>query len=151
MNLKNAFCRTEQVRFNHVDHAGIVFYPRFFEMLNALVEDWFADALGLPFQELHRHRGIPTVDLKVQFRKAARLGDLLSKYLWVKNLGGSSVLVGFRFEDQSGALILEGEVMLVHVQISEKRDGIKSEPFSPEIRLRMEPFMIEDSVSEEYN
>jgi hypothetical protein len=37
------FTKQEKVRFQHVDYAGIVFYPRFLEMLNCLVEDWFEE------------------------------------------------------------------------------------------------------------
>jgi 4-hydroxybenzoyl-CoA thioesterase len=148
MNLEKAFVKMEKIRFHHVDYAGIVFYPRFLEMLNALVEDWFEEALDRPFRQMHKTGGIPTVDLKVQFRKAVRLGDILKKYLWVKNLGASSVQVGFRFEDSSGNVCLEGEVLLVNVAISENREEIKSQPFTNEIRNKMEPFMIFDSIEE---
>ena len=34
-----AFETTVLVRFGDIDGAGIVFYPRFFEMLNSAVED----------------------------------------------------------------------------------------------------------------
>ena len=30
------------VRFQHCDPAGIVFYPRYFEMISQSVEEWFA-------------------------------------------------------------------------------------------------------------
>ena len=33
------------VRFQHTDPAGIVFYPRYFEMINQVIEDWFAEKL----------------------------------------------------------------------------------------------------------
>jgi acyl-CoA thioesterase FadM len=39
------FIKQEKIRFQHIDYAGIVFYPRFLEMLNGLVEDWFEEAL----------------------------------------------------------------------------------------------------------
>ena len=39
--MENAFIKKEKVRFQHVDYAGIVFYPRFLEMLNCLVEDYY--------------------------------------------------------------------------------------------------------------
>jgi 4-hydroxybenzoyl-CoA thioesterase len=97
---------------------------------------------------MHKTGGIPTVDLKVQFRKAARLGETLSKYLWVKSLGGSSVQLGFRFDDETGNICLEGEVVLVNVVISENRNDIKSSAFLPEIRDKMEQFIILDSFSE---
>ncbi|MEG1266654.1 MAG: acyl-CoA thioesterase, partial [Myroides sp.] len=61
----NYFIKEEQIRFRHTDFAGIVFYPRFLEMLNDLVEDWFDEALDRPFSKIHETNGIPTVDLKV--------------------------------------------------------------------------------------
>ena len=66
--MNQPFITTEKVRFQHVDYAGIVFYPRFLEMLNCLVEDWFAEALDRPFHQMHQTNGIPTVDLKIQFK-----------------------------------------------------------------------------------
>ena len=39
-----SFQISTKVRFGDVDPAGIVFYPRYFEMLNAAVEDWFTMA-----------------------------------------------------------------------------------------------------------
>ena len=33
------------VQFAHCDPAGIVFYARYFEIINEVVEDWFEDAL----------------------------------------------------------------------------------------------------------
>jgi len=79
--MNQPFIKTEKIRFKHVDYAGIVFYPRFLEMLNDLVEDWFEEALHRPFSEIHETNGIPTVDLKVQFKNAARLGQVLQKKL----------------------------------------------------------------------
>ena len=90
VNHKNMqFTKQEKVRFQHVDYAGIVFYPRFLEMLNCLVEDWFEEALDRPFSKMHETNGIPTVDLKIQFKNAARLGEILTKKLWVKELKNS--------------------------------------------------------------
>ena len=99
----NYFIKQEKIRFEHIDFAGIVFYPRYLEMLNALVEDWFEEALHRPFHKMHETNGIPTVDLKVQFKKAARLGETLTKELWVKELRSSSLLCGFLFNYSSNS------------------------------------------------
>jgi 4-hydroxybenzoyl-CoA thioesterase len=66
------------VRFAHVDAAAIVFYPRYFEMLNGAVEDWFA-SLGCPFDTMHlqQHMGVPTVKLECEFLAPSQLGELL--------------------------------------------------------------------------
>ncbi|SEH91246.1 4-hydroxybenzoyl-CoA thioesterase [Paenimyroides aquimaris] len=138
----NYFIKQEKIRFQHIDYAGIVFYPRFLEMLNCLVEDWFEEALNRPFSKMHETNGIPTVDLKVQFKKAARLGETLTKKLWVKELKSSSVICGFRFEDDNGNICLEGEVTLVNVKISEDRNSIKAEVFNEEMKEKISKFII---------
>lgn len=132
--MNQTFTKQEKIRFKHVDYAGIVFYPRFLEMLNDLVEDWFEEALDRPFSKIHETNGIPTVDLKVQFKKAARLGEVLTKNLWVIRLGGSSINCGFEFLDQQEKTCLEGEVTLVNVEFIEGREGIKSAPFNEEMK-----------------
>lgn len=138
--MNQPFTKQEKIRFKHVDYAGIVFYPRFLEMLNDLVEDWFEEALDRPFSKIHETNGIPTVDLKVQFKKAARLGEVLTKKLWVIKLGGASVNCGFRFEDENGKTCLEGEVTLVNVAIAEDRNNIKAEAFIEEIKQKIKNY-----------
>lgn len=143
--MENAFIKKEKVRFQHVDYAGIVFYPRFLEMLNNLVEDFYEEALDMPFKNIHKIGGIPTVDLKVQFKKAARLGDELTKYLWIKKLGSSSMTCGFKFEHEDSSTCLEGEVSLVRVDFLEGRNEIKSSPFPDEMRVKLERYQVTDN------
>ena len=139
------FTKQEKIRFKHVDYAGIVFYPRFLEMLNDLVEDWFEEALDRPFSKIHETNGIPTVDLKIQFKKPARLGEMLTKKLWVIKLGGASIYCGFRFEDENGKTCLEGEVTLVNVGISNDRGNIKAEAFNDDMKGKISKFLIPNS------
>lgn len=83
------------IRFAHCDPAGIVFYPRYFEMINGVVEDWCAQGLGCSFHEMHIQRGIdlPTVHLETDFIKPALLGETLVAELTVAKLGRASVEV----------------------------------------------------------
>ena len=135
--MNQAFIKQEKIRFKHVDYAGIVFYPRFLEMLNDLVEDWFEEALERPFSKMHETNGIPTVDLKVQFKNAARIGEVISKKLWVAELKSSSIVCGFQFTNQEDKTVLEGEVTLVNVKIQEDRQSIKAEPFNEEMKSKI--------------
>jgi 4-hydroxybenzoyl-CoA thioesterase len=132
--MNQSFIKQEKIRFKHIDYAGIVFYPRFLEMLNDLVEDWFEEALDRPFSKMHEINGIPTVDLKVQFKNAARIGEVLTKKLWVNELKTSSMVCGFQFVNQDDQTVLEGEVTLVNVKIQEDRQNIKAEPFNDEMK-----------------
>ncbi len=81
-----------QVRFAHVDPAGIVFYPRYFEMLNGALEDYFADVVGTDFARMHIRRriGVPTVKLESEFVAVSRLGDHLDFTVHVERVGRSS-------------------------------------------------------------
>lgn len=86
------FVSRQAVRFAHVDAAGIVFYPRYFEMLNAAVEDYFASEIGVDFAAMHHVRGlgVPTVKLESEFVAPSRLGDPLDFRLDIARVGGSS-------------------------------------------------------------
>ncbi|WP_026709914.1 thioesterase family protein [Flavobacterium filum] len=140
--MNKTFTKQEKIKFKHIDYAGIVFYPRFLEMLNDLVEDWFEEALDRPFSKMHETNGIPTVDLKIQFKNPARLGEVLTKKLWVKDIGFASVLCGFQFVNEKELTVLEGEVTLVNVKIAEDREKIKAECFSEEMKEKISNFKI---------
>jgi 4-hydroxybenzoyl-CoA thioesterase len=140
--MNNTFTKQEKIKFKHIDYAGIVFYPRFLEMLNDLVEDWFEEALDRPFSKMHETNGIPTVDLKIQFKNPARLGEVLTKKLWVIELKNSSMLCGFQFVNEKEVTVLEGEVTLVNVKIAEDREKIKAEGFSEEMKDKISNFKI---------
>lgn len=135
------FEKSQKIRFEHIDQAGIVFYPRFLQMLNALAEDWFEEVLGWPFAEMHPNFGVPTVSLNVQFKRPARLGENITKKLWVQKLGDSSALCAFEFVDKRQNTILKGEVTLVCVGIDAKTENIKSTPWPESVRQKMNTFI----------
>ena len=78
-----------EIGFKHCDPAGIVFYPRYTEMLHDTVENWFNHGLKQSFHDLHMNRnmGIPTVNLQIDFRTPCKLGDVITSKLSVKHLG----------------------------------------------------------------
>tara|TARA_A100001391_G_scaffold119169_3_gene80995 strand:- start:29446 stop:29859 length:414 start_codon:yes stop_codon:yes gene_type:complete len=86
------FETSAQVRFAHIDAAGIVFYPRYFEMLNAAVEDWFAKALNADFHSLHAERGlgVPSVKVEAEFLAPSLLGEILTIRIEVLEVGRTS-------------------------------------------------------------
>lgn len=91
-----SYTRIIQIEFNHCDPAGIVFYPRYFEMTNSVVENFFADEVGKSFAQMHRegmHNGVPTVHIEADFMAPSRLGDKVEFTLRLVKLGGSSATV----------------------------------------------------------
>lgn len=80
----------QKVLFKHCDPAGIVFYPRYFEMINDCVEAFFDEVLGTPFEVVMRDGGVPTAEIAVKFQAPSRHGDHLVLTLAAVRLGGSS-------------------------------------------------------------
>ena len=109
-----AFQREQLVRFGHCDPAGIVFYPRYFEMLNELIEDWFAQALSLPFDVLigQRQVGMPTAQLDTRFLRVSRHGDRLVQRIRIARLGGGSMTLGIAFEGDDGTRVEFTQVLV---------------------------------------
>jgi len=81
----------QKVLFRHCDPAGIVFYPRYFEMINDCVEAFFADILRWPFAEIHGQGAVPTASIAVDFTAPSRLGDTLLLTLALERVGGASM------------------------------------------------------------
>jgi 4-hydroxybenzoyl-CoA thioesterase len=81
------------LRFAHCDPAGIAYYPRYFELCDAAIEDWTAVVLGITRREMHVDRGLglPTVTLTADFAIPSRLGDMLDFTVQVSRVGRSSV------------------------------------------------------------
>ena len=106
-----------EIGFKHCDPAGIVFYPRYAEMVNDTVEHWFKHGLGVDFDGLHRVRriAIPTVKLNFNFMSPSRLGEVLTSTLRVEETGRSSVSVIVDFAGQDGRARLRADVKIVFV------------------------------------
>ena len=88
-----AFTTQRKVRFQHCDPAGIVFYPRDFELINSVVEDWFEEVVQRDFNQLHVESGtgVPTAAIDTQFHAPSRLGERLTFELAVQAVGRSSL------------------------------------------------------------
>lgn len=124
-----------KVRFADVDPAGIVFYPRYFEMLNGAVEDWFAQALGLDFRTMHleQHIGTPTVRMTVDFTAPGELGDDLTIRITPVQIGRSSCTINALFTGD-GRDRVRVESVLVCMDLQTQR----SIPWPEAVRARME-------------
>ncbi len=111
------------IRFAHCDPAGIVFYPRYFELINGVVEDWCAEGLGMSFHEMHMVQGIglPTVHIETDFVKTSRMGDELIAELRVLKLGRASLTVEIIMKDKEDQLRLKAQLVLVLAKVDEQR------------------------------
>jgi 4-hydroxybenzoyl-CoA thioesterase len=96
MNAESArFVRPVRIRFSHCDPAGIVFFPQYLVMTNALVEDWLNEALDIDYAAMisKRRVGLPIVKLDCTFSKPSQMGDILELSLALKRIGARSIAV----------------------------------------------------------
>lgn len=89
------FIYSQKILFKHCDPAGIVFYPRYFEMINDVVEEFFDSELDCSFPQILERNGVPTVQIKAVFSAPSRHGDILAISLNCSRLGQSSLDLEF--------------------------------------------------------
>ncbi|MDO5604057.1 MAG: thioesterase family protein [Paracoccus sp. (in: a-proteobacteria)] len=94
-----SYRREIRIEFNHCDPAGIVFFPRYYEMANSVIENFFRDAVGYPFERMMAEgAGSPTARIETDFRAPSRLGEMIGWTLRLRRLGGSSATFEMRAE-----------------------------------------------------
>ncbi len=132
------FAGQQRIGFAHTDPAGLVFYPRYLDMFNNLIEDWFAEEIGQDIRTLVQdHRiGIPAVRIECDFRHPTRLGDLLQLRLSVEEMSESSLRL---IIDGSvdGAERVTAQVTLVFVSM----DSFEAVAAPPDVREKIERFL----------
>src|SRR5437879_12398347 len=64
-----------RIRFGSCDPAGIVYTPEYLNLFNGVIEDWYGDALGLPYHELvgTRRTGRGDAHVSADFAKPSRM------------------------------------------------------------------------------
>lgn len=109
-----AFAWQQEVLFRHCDPAGIVFYPRYFEMLNDGVEALFSAIPSHGFAQMHPDYGVPTARIETTFTAPSRHGDLLDFTLGLSRVGNTSASTVFAAHC-GGDLRLQAASVLVYV------------------------------------
>lgn len=108
------FTMAQKVLFKHCDPAGIVFFPRYFEMMNDCVEAFFDVALDHPFETLHHTTAVPTARIETRFVAPSRHGDHLTLTMCLEHVGRTSTR--YRMTAHSGEeLRFDTTATLVHV------------------------------------
>jgi len=133
---------TRKIRFGQTDAAGITYYPRLVEMINDIVEDFFADVVNFSYKEMivETDYGVPTVNLNVNFKNPAELEDYVVWSLVVTKIGRASfsVLIDAKVEEKE---ILTADVKLVYIK--GKGNIMKSQPLPDHVKECMQDYLVE--------
>jgi len=129
-----SFTYTTPVRFADVDHAGIVYYPRFFHFFHLAFEElWRARVGPRAYSELidHDKVGFPAVRAECEFKAPLRFGDSAEIEVTVPRLGVKSITFRYRIfrssegestpqvtDDRERQLCAEGTVVCAVVDLA---------------------------------
>lgn len=138
--MARTFSRERLIRFSHCDPAGIVYFVNFFDMVGGVIEDWFREAVGLPFEEMHVERrvGFPIVRTGCEFFRPARLGDTLVLELAIARLGRSSIEFRVR-----GSVKGNEKFRARHKVAMVSLDSFRPLAIPDEMRAKMTPYILE--------
>jgi acyl-CoA thioesterase FadM len=96
------------IRFSHCDPAGIVYFARYFDLMNGVVEDWFGEALGIDYHEMigPRRIGLGYASASADFAKPGFMGDRLEFAVVVDRIGRKSCTLRIHaFKEAEPALL----------------------------------------------
>jgi 4-hydroxybenzoyl-CoA thioesterase len=124
------------VRFQDVDGAGIVFYPRFFSYFHAAFEDFFGAETGTPYHVWigERRIGWPTVHIDADFRSPLEYGMQVEIALSFAQLGRSSFRCHYDARTDAGQVACACDITVVTVNL----DRMESIEIPPELRPVLE-------------
>jgi len=136
--MTTTFDRALKVKFGWCDPAGIMFFPRYFELANDTLEAWFSGPLGVSFRVLHEDMklSVPTRRFEADFLAPSRLDDWLDINLRLEKLGTTSATV-------IQAVTCGGQARFRGRQIIVLTDGgtLTPAPWPDALRRKMEPFV----------
>jgi len=96
----SAFTTVIQVRFGHVDPAGIAYFPRIFDYLHDVFEELWEKHVGERYYRILTDEkiGLPLVHSEVDFKHPLRFGDRPVVRVTCTKLGTSSLGLRYVFE-----------------------------------------------------
>jgi YbgC/YbaW family acyl-CoA thioester hydrolase len=108
------------VRFEDVDFAQLVYYPRLFGYCHNVFEDFFGNEVGLSYADMLQKRrvGYPTVHAESDFKAPLRFGDGVKVALETLKLGKRSITNRYRlFHEAQGVLCAEFQVVTAAISM----------------------------------
>jgi len=109
-----------KVRFADVDHARVVYYPRYFHYFHVAFEEMFEHGFGKAYAQVveREHVGFPAVRTECDYRAPARFGDVLRIRVTCPKIGSRSLTLHYRAERaKDGVLCADARVTTACVDL----------------------------------
>jgi 4-hydroxybenzoyl-CoA thioesterase len=131
--------RTTRIEWGDCDPAGIIFYPRYFEIFDTSTTWLIERALGMnkiDYLKAYNIAGHPVVETRARFRLPTRFGDEVAIETAFVECGRSSFKLEHRLT-KAGALAVEGfETRVWAIRDPDDPQRIKSQSIPPEVLAR---------------
>jgi len=124
------------VRFEDVDAAGIMFFPRFLNVCHEAMEAFF-DTLpgGYPDLIVRRRIGVPAVKVEAEYSAPVRYGDVLVIETGTTHVGLSSAALRYAFTRKGdGAAV----AVVHHTVVCCDLTTVRPLPLPPDVRAALE-------------
>jgi len=132
--------RTMRIEWGDCDPAGIVYYPRYVEMLDCCTNAMF-EAAGYPKPAFVRKFdlvGYPMVELNVRYMIPSTYGDDIDVVSTIANFGTSSFVISHKVYKGDALAIEATEKRVLVGKHPDKPGALKSRPIPQEIIDRFE-------------
>jgi acyl-CoA thioester hydrolase len=138
MPAHKTFTIEERVRWGDVDAARIIFYGAYIHFFEFAETELFREVglhYGVMFDELKIW--LPRVHLECDFRRAARLDDLLEVRVYVGRFGTKSMRLNFEVRRKGNdELVATAHFVLAAVN----QDSFETVPIPSELREKLAPY-----------
>ena len=131
--------RKTRIEWCDCDPAGIIFYPRYFEIFDTSTTVLIERVLGMnkiDYLKAYQFAGHPLVEARARFRLPTRFGDEVTIETVLVECGRSSFKLEHRLS-KAGTLTVEGyETRVWVVQDDGDPPRLKSQPMPPDVVAR---------------
>ena len=130
--------RNIRIEWCDCDPAGIIFYPRYFEMFDTSTTVLIERALGMnkiEYLKTYGFAGHPLIATRARFRHATRFGDELTIETSLVECSGSNFKLEHRVS-KAGVLAVEGFETRVWAAIRGDLRRMEPQPIPPQVLTR---------------
>ncbi len=114
------YVQRRTVRFEEVDFARIVYFPRLFGYCHQTFEDFFRDEVGIPYAQMlgERRVGYPAVHAESDFKAPLRFGEDVRIEMEALKVGNRSITSRYRlFRGETDELCTECRIVTVSISM----------------------------------
>jgi acyl-CoA thioester hydrolase len=124
---ENTFKHQHRVTYGECTVGNHVYYSRYLDMLEEARGEFFRQQGQSLRQWQESGTAFPVISARIDYKGPARYDDLIVLELWLTEMRGVRLSVGFRIAQADGGLLAEGETKHICATIHEKPQRLPKE------------------------